>query len=96
MHWQKLNKLPMAPPSRTTSQFFGSNRGARVTDRPPIGLHDSKVARHVCVRPNSCDRRDEDCAPSFERYQAIKRGNRGNGSVNAARELTDWAIHIDC
>lgn len=77
MHWQKLNKLPIAPPSSTTSQFL-----VEVSDSTCFELDKSRL-RHEWDNSRSRVRMVEPASCSFRRYQAISRGNRGNGIVKA-------------
>lgn len=47
MHWQKLNRLPIAPPSKTTSQFFPwPNLEMEAAEACELD-HDSKYARQA-------------------------------------------------
>jgi hypothetical protein len=96
-HWQKLNKLPIAPPSSTTSQFLTSpdELGSDESGDPES---ESKVDRHEWVSESRRESRVLGEWDSFWRYHAtlcqygsqraggaspIKRGKRGSGMVNA-------------
>jgi hypothetical protein len=74
-HWQKLNKLPIAPPSSTTSQFF-----------PPTLILSLPPTSSALHRLDSASSRDKIALGSFDSrsvYHATKRGKRGRSIVNA-------------
>jgi len=74
-HWQKLNKLPIAPPSRTTSQFF-----------PPTLMLSLPPTSKALQRLESANSRDKIALGSFDSlsvYHATSLGKRGRGMVNA-------------
>lgn len=87
-HWQKLNKLPMAPPSKTTSQFF-----------PPTLILSVPPTSRARQRLDRASKRDRIALGSFDSlsvYHATRRGKRGRGIVNAValahvHQSGDWS-----
>ena len=56
IHWQKLNKLPIAPPNSTTSQFLVSARCVIQSALTALaGPLETSIARHELVS----DKRDD-------------------------------------
>lgn len=80
-HWQKLKRLPIIPPRRTTSQFLAP-APALLDNAAEVGRNEWIKVR---IELQIASERDinESGEVSLERYHSISRGNRGRGMVNA-------------
>lgn len=81
IHWQKLKRLPIIPPRRTTSQFLVP-ASSLLDKAAEVGRN---AWRGALIELQNASERDisESGEVSFERYHSIRRGKRGSGIVNA-------------
>lgn len=82
-HWHKLNRLPIAPPRSTTSQFLLP----RATSEVELGDKESSAPRQEFDSASSLASSVLEASDSRLRYHAISRGKSGKGMVKAGHQL---------